>query len=79
MWWGPGHLRVGSASVEIGNDPNCPKGEPAIGWNNTSNRIISSFCFTILVILIFFGCYIYSYKYLEVEIIKKNYKVVFIL
>ncbi len=34
-WWGPGHLRVGSASVEIGNDPNCPRGEPAIGWNNT--------------------------------------------
>ena len=35
MWWGPGQLKVGSASVEVGNDPNCPKGEPAIGWNNT--------------------------------------------
>lgn len=34
-FWGPGHLRVGSASVGIGNDLNCPTGQPAIGWNST--------------------------------------------
>ena len=34
-WWGPRRLRVGNASVPIGNDPNCPSGVPSIGWNST--------------------------------------------
>lgn len=32
---GAGELRLGSATLRAGNNPECPPGEPQIGWNNT--------------------------------------------
>mgnify|MGYP001809562301 CR=1 FL=1 len=32
---GAGELRLGGATLRAGNNPDCPPGEPMIGWNNT--------------------------------------------
>ncbi|AFY28491.1 hypothetical protein Cyagr_1315 [Cyanobium gracile PCC 6307] len=32
---GAGELRLGGATLRAGNNPECPPGEPMIGWNNT--------------------------------------------
>ncbi len=34
-WYGPGLLRLEKETVRIGTNPNCPPGEPALGWNST--------------------------------------------
>ena len=34
FWVGAGVLTLGEA-IRIGTDPNCPDGEPTLGWNST--------------------------------------------
>jgi len=35
FWYGAGVMRLEDGALRATNNPNCPSGEPQLGWNNT--------------------------------------------
>lgn len=35
LWYGAGVMRLEDGALRAINNPNCPSGEPQLGWNNT--------------------------------------------
>ena len=40
FWYGAGVMRLEDGALRVTNNPNCPPGEPQLGWNNTCETAV---------------------------------------